>query len=476
MNVWLWVDENKRIHKDLPVDRTRSKWPGQVTIPLTNRKQLLDKLGVLEIPFGQEEAEACKSPFFFRTIQQATAYDANVLKSLREKRLHEISKLSKGNSDTGKSPERNTVKDGTKANFEVNKGGTKTSDLASEEIEDGMGFEIDPKKEMDFFSLKGAVVTASVAQRAAIRESGNSAKNLYYKDGRPLTLCRISHCFGKHCFARMNYLCSRHFRTIEPAYGCESLSTKRPTEESVANHVTTSKGVKTGRHNAHSCSYCNKECETYEEALVHMKDCGAVQEATRLPVPTDSPSRSAWTGVPVPRHLTGEARVLAEDYRLMVWKVIQDYKEKHGSHKNEHIGAALGQIPLEPTNKRYIPLVKYPTEKDEWESVRLFQRCGGPLAATLPGREKLIDKSNALYGDGRSVQLCRVAGCQQSFSKSVNTRFLCDSHYNMVRYVKKRKREDGNEDPVKAGTLEAIKAVALVKRRITLRPHMPVYT
>ena len=171
-----------------------------------------------------------------------------------------------------------------------------------------------------------------------------------------------------------------------------------------------------------------------------------------FPALADLPSRPSWTGVPVPRSLTGEARVLAEGYRcghfvlchiylfdslqqlvnvtalderFMVWKVILDYKKKCKQetkplHQNEHVRAALGQIkPLEPMERKfYIPTVKFPTKEDEWESVRLFRRCGGPLAATLPGHRQLIKESKLFYGDGRSVQLCRVAGCQKPFSKS----------------------------------------------------------
>ena len=131
----------------MPADRTRSKWTGLVTIPWPERKKLLDNLGVLDIPFGKEEVEARKSNFFFRTLHQATAYDANVLKPLREKRNEEISNLSNKTTDSN----------GTKTNSDGIEAKTDGSlpDLSAHErarryalgtMEEQVAFNIDPEK------------------------------------------------------------------------------------------------------------------------------------------------------------------------------------------------------------------------------------------------------------------------------------------------------------------------------------------
>ena len=62
------MDENKRIHLELPLYKIYSR--GAIQIPLSERKALLDEVGALDIPIGQEEIEARKSYYFFRNIEQ----------------------------------------------------------------------------------------------------------------------------------------------------------------------------------------------------------------------------------------------------------------------------------------------------------------------------------------------------------------------------------------------------------------------
>lgn len=129
-----------------------------------------------------------------------------------------------------------------------------------------------------------------------------------------------------------------------------------------------------------------------------------------LSVPLSQMTRPTWTRLPMPIEVTGEAKVLAESYRYMVWEVTQQYREKSkdlaGQKGNEHIAAALGKasMPQKSDVKFYRPKIKYPSDLDQKESVKLFRLCGGPLAATVSGHKKLL-KENRLYGDGRELKL-----------------------------------------------------------------------
>ena len=114
----------------------------------------------------------------------------------------------------------------------------------------------------------------------------------------------------------------------------------------------------------------------------------------------------------------------------MVWKVTAQYRKKVSESlekgSNEYASAALGEKqPLRLDEDTFIlPMIKFPSKLDEVEAVTLFRRCGGPLAATSSGREKLVKDRKRVYYDGRSLQFCRVAGCQQVHSDSVKKRHL----------------------------------------------------
>ena len=76
---WLakWLDENKRFHLKLPTFKPRLlSWAGlkgNVAIPPTERKELLDVLGVFDIPVGDEDIECRKaSNYFFRDAEQVS--------------------------------------------------------------------------------------------------------------------------------------------------------------------------------------------------------------------------------------------------------------------------------------------------------------------------------------------------------------------------------------------------------------------
>src|SRR6056300_1299208 len=97
----------------------------------------------------------------------------------------------------------------------------------------------------------------------------------------------------------------------------------------------------------------------------------------------------------------------------MVWKVTVEYRIKATQKRtnNEHINAALGEKQQSHDIDNFdTPTVKFPSQLDEAECIRLFRRCGGPLAATYSGREKLIKEKKLHYGHGRSLKFCRVAG------------------------------------------------------------------
>lgn len=130
--------------------------------------------------------------------------------------------------------------------------------------------------------------------------------------------------------------------------------------------------------------------------------------------------------------------MLAEHYRSNAQRLILDYREKIREtkrHDNKLVSAALGeeqdQLPIE--DRCCLMPVKFPSPEDELESTKLFRRCMGPLAATLPGREKLINDGKQCYGDGRPIHFCRVAGCQLVHSDDAEEKkFLCDWHHSII--------------------------------------------
>ena len=105
----------------------------------------------------------------------------------------------------------------------------------------------------------------------------------------------------------------------------------------------------------------------------------------------------------------------------MVWKIASEYRKlaKPRTH-NTFVSAALGskQADKHHEEKFEIPQLKFPSEHEEEESIKLFHRCGGPLAASYAGRMKLVQDEKHFYGDGRPLSFCRVSGCQMVHSES----------------------------------------------------------
>ena len=114
-----------------------------------------------------------------------------------------------------------------------------------------------------------------------------------------------------------------------------------------------------------------------------------------------------------------------------------DYRkasEPTSTTNNECVSAALGENRTPSQVDEFnIPTVKFPSQEDEYETLKLFRRCAGPLAATFAGREKLSREGESIYGDGRPLQLCRVAGCQNTHGPR---RMLCNWHRVMIESAK----------------------------------------
>ena len=115
-----------------------------------------------------------------------------------------------------------------------------------------------------------------------------------------------------------------------------------------------------------------------------------------------------------------------------------DYRkasEPTSTTNNECVSAALGENRTRSPEDEFncIPTVKFPSQEDEYETLKLFRRCAGPLAATIAGRVKLSREGESIYGDGRPLQLCRVAGCQNKYGPR---RMLCNWHRVMIESAK----------------------------------------
>lgn len=93
---------------------------------------------------------------------------------------------------------------------------------------------------------------------------------------------------------------------------------------------------------------------------------------------------------------------------------------------NTFVKAALGSkhANKHDEEKFEIPQLKFPSEHEEEESIKLFRRCGGPLAASYAGRMKLVQDEKHFYGDGRPLSFCRVSGCQMVHSESQMVSYL----------------------------------------------------
>jgi len=117
-------------------------------------------------------------------------------------------------------------------------------------------------------------------------------------------------------------------------------------------------------------------------------------------------------------------------YQCMVWKIAAEYrklaKEPVMQRNNTFVKAALGSkhANKHDEEKFEIPQLKFPSEHEEEESIKLFRRCGGPLAASYSGRMKLVQDEKHFYGDGRPLSFCRVSGCQMVHSESQMVSYL----------------------------------------------------
>lgn len=80
-----WLEDNKREHLNLPklTPHESVVWARRidapVSIPLTDRRMLLDDIGVFEVAIGEEEKAIRKSNYFFRTIGRSGPLYSNVI-------------------------------------------------------------------------------------------------------------------------------------------------------------------------------------------------------------------------------------------------------------------------------------------------------------------------------------------------------------------------------------------------------------
>mmetsp|Transcript_6815 Transcript_6815/g.15551 ORF Transcript_6815/g.15551 Transcript_6815/m.15551 type:complete len:1095 (-) Transcript_6815:67-3351(-) len=434
-----WVEDNKRQHLNIPLleHHDSVSWARvseAVTIPIPDRKKLLDDIGVFEVAIGQEEKEVRKSHYFFRTTEQVASYE-HVLRSRVEKKVAEM--LAKGPFDLYP-PDAAPQEDGLP-----------TKPAAPSEAS-YKPFTIDPETEREFFLKRGAIVAASVEDRQALKIGGKKSSmchsgRKFYDDGRPIALCRISNCFSASSKTMCNFLCVRHFRMIEGFATCEAIKTNQSEDQNKKSETDEASEGNGGLNNPdqpktiYSCSYCENSFDLYDEAIKHEKNCGTVEEATAIPF--SGTPRPTWRKPSIHSNkITGEAKTLAEDYSNNVWKLALDYRKKSANlekNANKFISSALGEERrLKPNkgNNFRLPGVKFPSMDDELESVKLFRRCCGPLAATISGRNKLIKDELIFYGDGRPLSFCRVAGCQMVHSESTTEKkFLCDWHFASIQ-------------------------------------------
>mmetsp|Transcript_19000 Transcript_19000/g.32677 ORF Transcript_19000/g.32677 Transcript_19000/m.32677 type:complete len:503 (-) Transcript_19000:76-1584(-) len=435
---------------------------GNPSIPKSERKMLLDGIGVFDVPVGEEEVAARKSNYYFRTAEQVQNWDATVLKRYRDKRNAAMG------STKNNSPEKDSrlaaEKDPSISNQSLHE---RVIQATKERKIEAKSKEIDSEKERQFFLKNGAVVAATVTER----EKRTVNFHGFYTDGRPVSLCRISNCYSKTSSSNKQFLCSRHFNMIDTAARCDP-SLLAASGSAVSVEASTSDKADSAENNPvpqaesensqsvekskseiadsnsndtlnYQCSYCEEKFDSYKEAAKHEKDCGSVDEATAIPARANFPSQPPWVKVPLPGHLHGEAKVLAEHYRCMVWKTAMLYRQMADGRpkaNNKCISAALGKhkrATFEPfSNEFQMSQIKFPCYNDEIETIKLFRCCGGPLAATLSGRAKLLQNGGdgVCYGDQRELKFCRVAGCRMTHEYKAKD-YFCDWHYCMIAKV-----------------------------------------
>lgn len=137
---------------------------------------------------------------------------------------------------------------------------------------------IDPKKEREFFLKKGAVVSASIAERERIPSSGNST---FYADGRPTGLCRISNCFSKHAQEKNLFLCSRHYNMIEVAIGDGSVMMHSASQINIIDKEGTSNEAKAGEGRGNNSN--PTPVGVSSPSTIELETAAVVEEATKMP-------------------------------------------------------------------------------------------------------------------------------------------------------------------------------------------------
>ena len=236
-----------------------------ITIPKEERLRLLTELGAFDVAIGKEEEVLRKSHFFFRTIEQILEYGPTH-KSRGEMKDAEM-KVKGPFYDT---PSNSSEKD---PQNEANES-TTTPPTTVYHIN---GYTIDAAKEKDFFLQRGAIVSASIDERQNLPKSNHGRR--FFDDGRPYTLCRISGCFTHH---KNQCLCYRHYKMIEGYTACDAIASKNTSKEAISDDTSVNSNASKTNY---SCSYCDSQFDSYNEAAIHEKncDCWSIEEATKIP-------------------------------------------------------------------------------------------------------------------------------------------------------------------------------------------------
>ena len=239
-----------------------------IMIQKEERLRLLTELGAFDVAFGKEEEALRKSHYFFRTMDQVLEYGPTH-KSRGEMKDAEI----KAKGPFYDIPSTSSEKD---PQNEANES-TKTPPTTVYHIN---GHTIDAAKERDFFLQRGAIVSASMDERQNLPKSNHGTR--FFDDGRPYTLCRISGCFSRNGGEKNQRLCQRHYTMIEGYTACDAIASKHTSKEAISDDTSVNSNASKTNY---SCSYCDSQFDSYNEAVIHEKncDCWSVQEATGIP-------------------------------------------------------------------------------------------------------------------------------------------------------------------------------------------------
>lgn len=233
----------------------------------------MDDLSVFDVEIGEEEIAARKSHYFFRTAEQVKSWDSGVLGSIREKRNAAIATMNNMSTQQHQGSTPTEKSDDSAAASSLHER-CRQAALSENDCSSNI-WHFDSKKEKDFFLKKGAVVSATIAERNRLAAS---VANKFYGDGRPTTLCRISHCYNTHGSTKKQFLCYVHFNMIESAAKWDPSAWSEEAKSGEGEATTP-----TEQETVFSCTYCEKTFDAYEKAACHEKDCGSVREATKIP-------------------------------------------------------------------------------------------------------------------------------------------------------------------------------------------------